>query len=228
MTQIDKIKAEIERHIAHYEKIDRNDFNGGELYICQELLSFIESLEKEQDVDLEKEQPKWDDSDMREDENELLSRFAFYTYKDEPDVLYLSNVFVEESFRNIGIGAKILKAAEKVAETIGAISIRLKVKQNSSANTWYRKNGYGYMTFEGDYDWLEKVLEYTKPVPKIKGWVAREPNGNLLFCREKPDKYEDGFYRTIRGEEFPIYDTIFNELGQEDEPVEVELEIHRV
>ena len=49
------IKTEIERYIAHYEKIDRNDFNNGELYICQELISFIKSLEKEQDVDLEKE-----------------------------------------------------------------------------------------------------------------------------------------------------------------------------
>ena len=49
MSQIEQIKNEIERHIVHYEKIDRNDFNNGELYICQELLSFIESLEKESD-----------------------------------------------------------------------------------------------------------------------------------------------------------------------------------
>jgi hypothetical protein len=33
----------------------------------------------------------------------------------------------------------------------------------SPANSWYRKHGYGYMTFEGDYDWLEKTLEYMKP-----------------------------------------------------------------
>ncbi len=45
---INKIKTEIERYIAHYEEIDRNDFNNGELYICQELLSFIKSLEKEE------------------------------------------------------------------------------------------------------------------------------------------------------------------------------------
>jgi GNAT superfamily N-acetyltransferase len=96
-------------------------------------------------------------------DEDLRTRFAFYTYKDEDDVLYLSNVFVEETSRNKGFGTKILAAAEKVAETIGAINIRLKVKQDSSANAWYRKHGYGYIAFEGDYDWLEKTLEYLKP-----------------------------------------------------------------
>lgn len=102
----------------------------------------------------------WND-EYREDE--LQIRFAFYTYKDEDGVLYLSNVFVEETSRNKGFGTKILQVAENVAETIGAITIRLKVKQNSPANDWYRKHGYGYLTFEDGYDWLEKNLEYLKP-----------------------------------------------------------------
>jgi GNAT superfamily N-acetyltransferase len=93
----------------------------------------------------------------------IQTRFAFYTYKDDPSTLYLSNVFVEESSRNHGFGTRILKAAEKVAEAIGAITISLKVKQNSPANAWYRKNGYGYVAFEDGYDWLEKNLEYMKP-----------------------------------------------------------------
>ena len=97
------------------------------------------------------------------DEENLQTRFAFYTYKDDPSVLYLSNVFVEETSRNHGFGTRILKAAEKVAEAIGAITIRLKVKQDSPANNWYRKHGYAYMTFEDGYDWLEKNLEYMKP-----------------------------------------------------------------
>lgn len=96
-------------------------------------------------------------------EEDLQTRFAFYTYKDEPGALYLSNLFVEEASRNAGFGTRILHAAEKVAETIGASSIRLKVKQGSPANAWYRKHGYGYMTFEDGHDWLEKRLEYLKP-----------------------------------------------------------------
>lgn len=96
-------------------------------------------------------------------EEDIQTRFAFYTYKDDTSVLYLSNVFVEETSRNHGFGTRILRAAEKVAETIGATTISLKVKQDSPANAWYRKNGYGYMTFEDGYDWLEKNLEYMKP-----------------------------------------------------------------
>jgi hypothetical protein len=44
----DKLKAEIERHIKHYESLNRDDFKNGELYICQELLSTIDSLQQEQ------------------------------------------------------------------------------------------------------------------------------------------------------------------------------------
>ena len=96
-------------------------------------------------------------------EEDIQTRFAFYTYKDDSSVLYLSNVFVEETSRNHGFGTRILRAAEKVAETIGATTISLKVKQDSPANAWYRKNGYGYVAFEDGYDWLEKNLEYMKP-----------------------------------------------------------------
>jgi len=95
------------------------------------------------------------------DEDNLQARFAFYTYRDDPSTLYLSNVFVEETSRNKGFGTKILAAAERVAETLGITSIRLKVKRDSPANAWYRKHGYSYMTFKGDYDWLEK--KYMKP-----------------------------------------------------------------
>ena len=96
-------------------------------------------------------------------EEAIQTRFAFYTYQDDPGTLYLSNVFVEEASRNHGFGTRILRAAEKVAETIGATTISLKVKQNTPANTWYRKNGYGFVAFEDGYDWLEKNLEYMKP-----------------------------------------------------------------
>lgn len=103
---------------------------------------------------------EWNEDWQKEN---IQTRFAFYTYKDDPCTLYLSNVFVEETSRNKGFGTKILAAAEKIAETFGATYIRLKVKQNSPANAWYRKNGYGYVAFEDGYNWLEKNLEYVKP-----------------------------------------------------------------
>jgi GNAT superfamily N-acetyltransferase len=108
---------------------------------------------------IEQKPAEWSEEYREED---LRTRFAFYTYKDEDGVLYLSNVFVEEASRRAGFGTRILKAAETVAETIGATTIRVKVEQDSPANAWYRKNGYGYITFEKGYDWLEKNLEYMK------------------------------------------------------------------
>lgn len=157
MTSIkNQIRAEIERRIENSIKNVKHRPCHRIEELC-ELLSFLDTLP---------EQPvEWKDEYREED---LRTRFAFYTYKNEEDdgVLYLSNVFVEESSRNAGFGTKILEAAEKVAETIGAITIRLKVKQDSPANAWYRKHGYGYIAFEGDYDWLEKNLEYLKPKRK--------------------------------------------------------------
>jgi len=112
------------------------------------------------DVQKEQKPAEWSE-DWREED--IQTRFAFYTYKDDPSVLYLSNVFVEEASRNHGFGTRILKAAEKVAEAIGATTICLKVKQDSPANAWYRKNGYSYAAFDDDYDWLQKNLEYLNP-----------------------------------------------------------------
>ncbi len=112
------------------------------------------------------------------------TRFAFYTYRDEPEILYLSNVYVEESSRNNGLGTLILKAAEKVAETIGAKSIRLKVKRGSPVKAWYRKHGYDYIAFEDGYDWLEKTLEYSK---SVKQEWSEEDEGelqNAIDCLE--------------------------------------------
>lgn len=138
----------------------------------------------------------------RYEEDKLLTRFAFYTYKDEDGVLYLSNVFVEETSRNKGFGTKILQAAEKVAETIGAITIRLKAKQNSQANDWYCKHGYGYLTSEGEYDWLEKNLEYLKPA-KPAEWSDKDESylqtviNEMEVNKKEAREYEHKKYDTI-------------------------------
>lgn len=56
MDKIEKIRAEVERYIKHYKKLERNDFRDGELYICYELLFFIDSLRQEQsEADLERD-----------------------------------------------------------------------------------------------------------------------------------------------------------------------------
>jgi len=88
------------------------------IYECDKAIECLEhflyrGLEIEKSVEWSK--------DYREEA--IQTRFAFYTYKYDSSVLYLSNVFVEEASRNHGFGSRILKAAEKVAETIGATTI---------------------------------------------------------------------------------------------------------
>lgn len=134
-------------------------------------------------------------------DEDLRIRFAFYTYKDEDDVLYLSNVFVDETSRNKGFGTKILAAAEKVAETIGATNIRLKVKQDNPANAWYREHGYSYMVSENGYDWLEKTLEYLKPTKSE--WSEEDESylqtviSEMEANKKEAPEYEHKKYETI-------------------------------
>ena len=61
MTQLEQIKAEIERRIALHKESNHGISIRSEE--CKELLSFVESLEKEQDVDLEKEYERFVTSD---------------------------------------------------------------------------------------------------------------------------------------------------------------------
>ena len=174
-----KIEASMEDPITKSaEKQDYTDLNDLERAIHRGFLSAgVENVsvgiikETAKECLAQMKPAEWS-KDYREED--LRTRFAFYTYKDEDDVLYLSNVFVEETSRNKGFGTKILAAAEKVAETLGVIIIRLKVKQNSSANAWYRKHGYSFMAFEDDYDWLEKTLEYMKPVKQARSDEDKE------------------------------------------------------
>ena len=212
------LRNEIERRMdKHWDLLPdadspEDDWTHNEL--C-ELGAFKELEYLETFLDTLPEQPvEWKDEYREED---LLTRFAFYTYKNEEDdgVLYLSNVFVEEASRNAGFGTKILEAAEKVAETIGAITIRLKVKQDSPANAWYRKHGYGYIAFEGDYDWLEKNLEYLKPKRKEQ---PVEKKSNALF-----DKRVENCDPAVMKE---VSDNVDKMLGRQ--PVEgLEEEINR-
>ena len=90
---------------------------------------------------------------------DILQRFSFYSYKDEPNVLYLSSVFVNEEYRNKGIGTKILKIADEVSTYFKCNSIRLKTENGSNAESLYRKNGYKTLKEEGNQIWLEKQGE---------------------------------------------------------------------
>lgn len=99
---------------------------------------------------------KQGEQDNNEDSN-ILQRFSFYSYKDEPNILYLSGLYVNEECRNKGIGTKILEVADEVAKSLNCHAIRLKTKKDSNAERLYRIHGYNGLTIEAsDEIWLEK------------------------------------------------------------------------
>lgn len=64
---------------------------------------------------------------------------------------------------------------------------------------------------------------------KIKGWVARETDGDLWLFSEKPSRRNDG----LGGEAwfgfgfFPL-ENLYPELSCKDDPIEVELTIKKI
>lgn len=192
-----------ESHILGVDGVvycDGDNFKKFKRATSDERAKFIHDLKV--GVELKEQPAEWSE-DWEED---IQTRFAFYTYKDDPSVLYLSNVFVEETSRNHGFGTRILKAAEKAAEAIGAITICLKVKQDSPANAWYRKRGYGYVAFEDGYDWLEKNLEYLKPA-KSAEWSEEDEEmlKSILFVLESYVSHSESASSPSLITSYPIY-----------------------
>lgn len=110
----------------------------------------------------QKELLAWLENQGKQDNNEdsnILQRFSFYSYKDEPNILYLSGLYVNEECRNKGIGTKILTIADEVAARMNCNIIRLKTEIGSNAEWLYRRNGYNTLIREGNQVWLEKHIE---------------------------------------------------------------------
>ena len=88
-------------------------------------------------------------------------RFSIYCYEDDPDTIYLSNVFVQKEYRGLGYGNNILDMAESIAKEFEASTIRLKAKKNSTARKWYERHGYSYLSDDKENPrnvWMEKKI----------------------------------------------------------------------
>lgn len=113
------------------------------------------ALEKETPESCNEFLKKQDEQDNNEDEA-ILHRFSFYSYKDEPNILYLAGLYVNDEYRNKGIGTKILKIADEVAVSMKCSSILLKTEIGSNAERLYKNNGYNIFRREENQVWLEK------------------------------------------------------------------------
>jgi len=88
-------------------------------------------------------------------------RFALYTYDDDPDTVYLSNVFVDEKYRRTGLGNIILEMATDIAKKMEFKTIILKVLKTSFVHEWYERHGYRDFVADSEdisYVWMKKEL----------------------------------------------------------------------
>lgn len=87
-------------------------------------------------------------------------RFALYVYSDEPEIIYLSNVFVDKDSRGKGLGNDILRKAEVEARKMGGAYLRLKCLSTAWVHEWYEKHSYSDLCADKNvrYFWMEKKL----------------------------------------------------------------------
>ncbi len=94
--------------------------------------------------------------------------FALYMYNDDPDDVYLCNVFVKPEYRGEKLGNKILELTEKFAEEHDCKEIRLKVDDdNDFAHKWYKRHGFKDMFHdktETTRMWMKKELQIMKKI----------------------------------------------------------------
>lgn len=116
----------------------------------------------------------------------ILHRFSFYSYKDEPNILYLAGLYVNDEYRNKGIGTKILKIADEVAVSMKCSSILLKTEIGSNAERLYKNNGYSVFRIEENQVWLEKQGEHDMGISEATKQKL-EDNLNKALEKETPE-----------------------------------------
>ena len=129
-------------------------------------------------------------------------RFAIYKYDDDPNTIYLSNVFVKEESRRHGYGNEILKAAEDYAKKFDVTAICLKVLSGSDVHRWYKRHGYEDLEKDEEergYMWMRKMMkEVNESI-----WSDMQDRGSGELVKKEDDvnplKFDDFFeYLTRR------------------------------
>ena len=183
MTQLEQIKAEIERRMLEDYNSGDNEIDEVAQGVCAGILSFIESLEKEQDVDLD----------------------------DEIDNFLYPKGFIRkyDGVHTPGVCWRDWKGKKYVNRNVTPDDMR------KYAHYFY-----------------DLGLNAKDSAPKIKGWVARDKDGELSFFSEHPIRFEDcGTKWCVPGACIVChlgFNESFSDLKWEDEPIEVELTINRV
>ena len=87
-------------------------------------------------------------------------RFALYVYNDEPETVYLANVFVYKKSRGHGIGNNILTIAEQEVVKMNADILCLKCLKDSWVHNWYKEHGFEDLCLDNStkFMWMKKDI----------------------------------------------------------------------
>lgn len=86
---------------------------------------------------------------VAEAEGSVIAYLSIEVYHEQGDYIYLDDLSVSAKYRNIGIGTKLIRTAEKFAEEINIHQIVFHVeKSNTAAFRLYERLGYSIMKDE--------------------------------------------------------------------------------
>lgn len=138
------------------------------------------------------EKTEWGNRIMFSNDDSTI-RFALYTYDDDPNTLYFSNLFVDDNIRGNGLGDEILNYVFNYAKSKSYNSIILNVVKNSWVRKWYERKGFHYLEdCDGEYKgniWMIKNIK-NNMIKKFNQFIKENyiPNLTLIVEDHKFDK----------------------------------------
>lgn len=85
--------------------------------------------------------------------------YCICQYNDEPDTLYVAELFVPKDKRKNGLGDKAIQEAEMIAKAKGAKWLKLSVRRWSWKYDWYKRKGFHPFCTKTFIVWMEKEIK---------------------------------------------------------------------
>lgn len=80
-------------------------------------------------------------------------------YFEQPDIACLNSLYVNENYRNQGIGTYLQDVRERIGIAFDAKEAYLSVKADTWLYDWYTRRGYSYYMDDNDgYVFMKKTL----------------------------------------------------------------------
>ena len=115
---------------------------------------------------------------LLDEEDGVVRGYALVLYNEGTSLARLYSIVVDPDFRGLGIGPRLLEAAEKDALANDCVTMRLEVrKDNETAITLYKDHGYNQFGVVQDYyqDHMEALRFERMLVPHLKPEMVRVP-----------------------------------------------------